>query len=158
MSDPNDELYAALHQRSLTRHNKTATPADIEEACETIRGCIRRGANLGVINHRSFYVPLWSAISNQYPIEIIQVLYDACKDSVNIKVNLQIFSRQETRVFECLPYTIEHQLADTWGQLMRDMSRCTVDDINYIEGVLNILQIKEEDIDWDLTLKIGYLD
>jgi len=144
---------------TISRYCKTTTQKEIDDACDIIRECIHNSAKLGVTTETNWYrIPLWAAIYSECHLEIIRMLYELQKDTCKFKWNIRIISNYETRVIDIESYTLEHHLSYTFGPLLRGMKRCTPEDIEYIEGLLNILQIKEDDIDWDLTLKSGYHD
>ncbi len=159
MTELLNELERLIENPSLSHYCESTNRLEIEEACVKIREYIRNGVHLGVTStHNYFRVPLWSAIRRRCHLNIIQILYEAHKDSCKIKWPIHMFSDYETREFSVEPYTFEHLLSGTFGPLLRDMKRCKPDDIEYLEGLLHILHLKEEDIDWDLTLKSGHHD
>jgi hypothetical protein len=144
---------------TLSRYCKTTTQKEIIGAYDIIRDSIYNSMKLGVKDKDNWSsIALWSAIYSECHLELIQKIYELQKDTCKFKWTTYIYSDYETRGIKIESYTLEHHLSYKFGPLFRNMKRCTPEDIEYIEGILGILQIKEEDIDWDLTLKSGYHD
>jgi hypothetical protein len=131
-------------------------PDEVESICNKVQDCIHRGAYLNR-NDRAFIVPLWDAIGRMAPIEVIRLLYINNKAAKHIQGLVDAYSSYETRNIIYL-YTIESHMSLKFGDYFRNMHDSDIKYIDYALKILEILEMKECDIDWDLCMKLGYND
>lgn len=123
---------------------------DLDNICIQIQNYIDNGA---IIHHKF----LWEALRLRCPIEIISFLYNKNKKAVYASDGkYTIFNLPDTRNIT-VEYNFEFFLSLWFGDYFRFMLDEQIEYIEYILKCLEIFQIKESDIDWDLCLKYGYL-
>ena len=123
---------------------------DINNICVQIQNCIDNGASID-------YNFLLDALRKFCPLEIISLLYNNNKDVIHFSQgNITTFNLSDTRNIT-IEYNFEFFLSERFGRYFRFMLDDQIEYMEYILKCLEIFQIKESDIDWDLALKSGYL-
>lgn len=122
---------------------------DINKICIEIQNCIDNGVS---IDHYF----LLDALTQWRPLEIISLLYNNNKDAIHFSDGeITTFNHPETRNIT-IEYNFEFVLSDHFGDLFRFMLDEKIEDMEYVLKCLEIFQMKESDIDWDLALKSGH--
>jgi hypothetical protein len=123
---------------------------DVKNICIQIQNCIDTGVHV----HYRF---LREALQFMCPLEIISLLYNNNKDAIHFSEGeITVFNLSDTRniTFE---YNFEFFLSERFGEYFRFMLDKQIEYMEYVLKCLEIFQMKESDIDWDVSLKSGYL-
>lgn len=147
---PDNEIYTIIHRAV---HCK---PDEVANICRDLQVCIDSGANLNRCEY-AWIVPLWTAIRDHVPTDVIRVLYENNPAAKYIRGMASSFSNSEYRSVDHM-LTFELFLSKWFGRYFRNMFDQDIIHIEYILKVLDVLEMTEADVDWDAYLKLGLCD